>query len=236
VALVATLLVAFHPGVAGATGSSRPSGAPGVLLNTWIQGDTSEPSGSHQRFYRLPSLARGDVVSLTASSAGPVFICLVDSVDDENWFRTGCNLTNPSPLSSDGGLYRWTADRAVARPMVRVGGVFGSGAPYRFRVQLQRHLTLTIVRTAEVSATGVITVRTRRSDGTGLPDGHRIGLGIDVNGYRRNTTAPVRGGAARFLLNLPADAAGKRATLTAWNSDTTHYVRAPANGSVDVVK
>lgn len=239
VAVVVTALVGLHPAQAGASANDRPSAAQRIALNRWTDGDTSS-SSTHQRFYRLPALSRGDSLTITATGPGPVFLCLVDSVDDDTWGAQGCNVMNPTVPSLISGTdtyqMRWTLDRAVSRPMLRVGGLWGPGGKFRIRVQLQRVLTLTFTRIPEVSTTGVIAVRSRRADGSGLPDDHRLGLGIEVNGQRYNQTAPVRDGVARFILRLPADAAGNRAKLTAWNHHSTHYASAFTTRWIDIVK
>ncbi len=235
-ALAAALTFGSGAGIAGADGTQTPVGAPTIRLGVTEFGDTRVPNTSPaQEYFRLPAVRAGDLVTVAARTppgAGRRWACLAADVDGFNWQQEGCNLANAVIFRESGSRIQFRASRATNNAFLRVYTTYDYGAFEVTVERIQRQVGLALSAPGSLQPNGAVSVSARLTNGQSVPDGHRVQLAARVKGRTHTYVSTTRGGRATFQLNLPGDAVGSTATLTAQSPETSTYQAAstiPAN-------
>lgn len=223
------------PGVAHADGGQYPSQAPTVDIGAPYFGDNRDQSCTSSSFcrsdfWRLPALLAQDVVTIAwrhIDRDGPK-ACLTGNVDDYDWLRNGCNLSEAA-YGSDGGsrsqLVATTAASPAYLQFYCTGGISCSSGPYEFTVEsIQHALGLSLKKVTKVKTTSKVTGYARLSNGEGAPNGLAVNLVARVGKSKVTRGAVVSNGTLTFNLNLPRKWRGKVVALSLVRAADEEYL------------
>jgi hypothetical protein len=221
-----------------AGGGTQPSNAPTVSLHTKYAGIDKQCTDANcgVDFWRLPSLLRGDLVTVTWSSHGPA-MCLTGNIQDFTWTDDSCNLIggtrSDTGTQPGGGVDHFRVGAAAKKAFVELLTTVADGVgSYSFTVdKIQHQIRLTLTTPARLKRSAHLHAKAVLTSGAPVPNGLQFTLVARWAHHTAKRSATTKNGTLSFSLGLPRSAHGKRVSFRASRASSASYlaVVAPRN-------